>query len=144
MERNTKRELAVGIAVVIAFSIVTSVISVFTSRYVYKTETVPVLQEYEKKEMSNKISEIQKLSEYKGEVQEIKDLYLKGLLTEEKASQEFREVLLKAEEISPGFNDDVKFEIDCWTEDVGPDSEVTANIISNELDELIYDLINEN
>lgn len=124
--------------------IITSVISVLTSGYFCKKDFTDVLQEYQEDNISDKILEIRELSEYKGDVQEVKDLYLKGLLTEEEASQEFREILLKTETKSSGFTRDVKFKIDQYYEDVGPDSEVTANIISNELDDLIRDLIDEN
>lgn len=143
MERKRKKERIVGIIVVVAICITTIVISVLTSQYITKKDFTDVLQGYQEDDISDKLLEIRKFSEYKGDVQEVKDLYLKGLLTDKEANQEFREILLKAEEMYYGFTYSVKFDIDHWDGDGGPDSEVTANIISNELDDLIRDLIDE-
>ena len=132
MERNRKKKL-VGVIITVVIILVSILISTATATY--------FSQQKNQKEIA--LGKVQKISEFKGETKEVKNLYIKGLLTEEETSQEFREILLKAEEISSGFTYHVKFEIEQISENVGPDPEETANIIINELNELIYELTSE-
>lgn len=143
MERNTKKGLAVGIAIVIIFAIISSLVSVSISRNFVQKDIAATLQKYQREAVSDKMSDIQRISECRGDAKEVKDLYLKGLLTEPQATEELKEILLEAEGIYPGITENVRYEIKRYSKDIGPDSEVTANIICNELNEVINDLIDE-
>ncbi len=77
------------------------------------------------------LSNFQQAYEYRGEVKEIKELYLEGLLTEKKSNKKLKEVLSKLEDMFPGFEDNIRK--DPRLGDIpSPDEE--ANVLVNQID----------